>query len=167
MRTLLVIMSLLVMSNAYANWSYREDTDRMSSKSTTQASIKSDNSLQLDFPYKGENYGQITVRQHPKHGLDVIISIDKGQILCRTYNGCPVEIRFDDKPPMRFSGNGPADNSSDTVFLNNAGRFISEAKKAKRILVSMNIYKAGAPLLEFSTTSHLQWGKKSAEPAKK
>ena len=158
---------MLIASGAYANWGYSEDTDRMTSKNTTAAAIRSSNSLRLDFPYKGENYGQITVRQHPKHGLDVIISIDKGQILCSSYSGCPVEIRFDDKPAIRFSGTGPADNSSDTVFLSNAPRFISEAKKAKRILVSMNIYKSGAPLLEFSTTAPLQWGKKAAEPIKK
>lgn len=167
MRKILAIVFLLMVSGAHANWGYSEDTDRMTSKSTTHASIRSDNSLRLDFPYKGDNYGQITVRQHPKHGLNVIISIDKGQILCSSYSGCPVEIRFDDKPPMRFSGTGPADNSSDTVFLSNAPRFINEAKKAKRILVSMNIYKSGAPLLEYSTTAPLQWGKKSAEPAKK
>ena len=167
MRKLLALVLMLMAFTANANWSYQEDTDRMTSKSTNSASIRSSNSLQLDFPYKGDNYGQITVRQHPKHGLDVIISIDKGQILCRSYSGCPVEIRFDDKAPMRFSGNGPADNSSDTVFLNNAPRFISEAKKAKRILVSMNIYKAGAPLLEFNGVKPLDWGKKSVAPTKK
>ena len=156
MRKFLGIVFLLLASGVHANWSYSEDTDRMTSKSTAHASIRSDNSIRLDFPYKGDNYGQITVRQHLKHGLDVIISIDKGQILCSSYSGCPVEIRFDDKPAMRFSGTGPADNSSDTVFLSNAPRFISEAKKAKRILVSMNIYKSGAPLLEFSTSSLLQ-----------
>ena len=167
MRKFLAFALMLMASGANANWGYSENTDRMTSKSTSAASITSDNSLRLDFPYKGDNYGRITVRQHPKYGLDVIIAIDKGQILCSSYNGCPVEIRFDDKPAMRFSGTGPADNSNDTVFLSNAPRFISEAKKAKRILVSMNIYKSGAPLLEFSTTAPLQWGNKAAEPIKK
>ena len=167
MRRFLAIVSMLIATGANANWGYSENTDRMTSKITSAASITSDNSLRLDFPYKGDNYGRITVRQHPKYGLHVIISIDKGQILCSSYSGCPVEIRFDDKPAMRFSGTGPADNSSDTVFLGSAPRFISEAKKAKRILVSMNIYKSGAPLLEFSTAAPRQWGNKAAEPIRK
>lgn len=167
MKTLLTIGLTLVAFNANANWSYMQDTDRMTSKVVTAAWMTSTNSLRLGFPYKGDNYGKITVRQHPAHGLNVLIKIDKGQILCSSYNGCPIEIRFDDKPPMSFSGTGPADNSSDVVFLNNAQRFINEAKKAKSILISMNIYQAGAPLLEFNSIAPLEWGKNAALPIKK
>lgn len=167
MKKIFASVLMFITSAVNASWIYAEDTDRMTSKTTTGASIGSANSLRLDFPYKGDNYGRITVRQHPKFGLDVIIRIDKGQILCRSYSGCPIEIRFDDKPPMRFSGTEPADNSSDHVFLNNAARFIGEAKKAKRILVSMNIYKSGAPVLEFNSVAPLVWGAKAVAAPKK
>lgn len=112
----LVFVLMLIATGAKANWGYSENTDRMTSKNTSAAQLTSDNSLRLDFPYKGDNYGRITVRQHPMYGLDVIVAIDKGQILCNSSSGCPIEIRFDDKPAIRFSGTGPADNSSDTVF---------------------------------------------------
>ena len=166
MKILWAVGLMLAASHANAVWVYSEDSDKMTSKQTSTATIKSANSLQLDFPYKGANYGEITVRQHPSYGLDVIISIDKGQILCRSYDNCPIEIRFDEKPPIRFSGNGAADNSSNVVFVSNEQRFISAAKTAKRILVRMNIYQAGAPVLEFNTPFPLVWGK-SAAPAKK
>ena len=165
-RKFLAFVLMLMASGANANLGYSENTDRIT-KSTSAASIASDNSLQFGFPYKGDNYGRITVRQHLKYGLDVMIATVYGQILCNSYSACPVEIRFDDKPAMRFSGNGPADNSSDTVFSSNALLFISAAKKAKRILVSRNIYKSGAPLLEFSTAAPRQWGNKATEPIRK
>ena len=167
MKKSFIVALLVITSAAHAGWDYSEDTDRMTSKTMTFARINSDNSLGLGFPYKGDNYGKITVRQHPKEGLDVIIRIDKGQILCSSYSGCPVEIRFDDKPAIRFSGTPAGDHSSEYVFLKNAPRFISEAKKAKRILVSMNIYKSGAPLLEFTSIPPLDWGKKSPVALKK
>lgn len=167
MKFFFTVVLLCITSAANAGWEYSESTDRMTSKTVTFAKIQSDNSLRLDFPYKGDNFGKIIVRQHPKDGLDVMIKIDKGQILCRSYSGCPVEIRFDDKPAMRFSGTEPADNSSETIFLNNAPRFISEAKKARRVLVSMNIYQSGAPVLEFNSTTPLEWGKKAAVAPKK
>lgn len=167
MRKIFIIVLVFITSAAHAEWSYEEVTDRMTSKITTYAGIQSANSLNLGFPYKGQNYGLLTVRQHPQHGLDVTISIDKGQILCSSYNGCPVEVRFDSKPPIRFSGSGTADRSSTRVFLNNVPRFISEAKKANRILVSMNIYQEGAPVLEFYSTAPLEWGTKAAVVPKK
>lgn len=152
--------------SAQADWSYQKDIDAMTSKSATYATLQSSNSLNLDFPYKGQNNGYLTVRQHPKYGLDVIFRVDKGQLLCSAYNGCVVTVRFDDKPAMRFSGTGPADHSSDTIFLSGAQSFIAEAKKAKKILVQSNIYHNGAPVLAFSALQPLIWAPANSSPAK-
>lgn len=142
---------------ANADWVYGDHKDAMTSKASYYAILDSSNSLNLDFPYRGHNYGHLQVRKHPQYGLDVIFRIDKGQILCSSYNGCPIEVRFDDAPPMRFEGTEPADNSSDTVFIKGATRFIAAAKKAKRILVRVNIYHSGAPVLEFYVSKPLEW----------
>lgn len=154
---------------ACAEWQYEKDADAMTGKSSARARMQSDNSLDLDFPYKGANFGYLQVRQHPRYGLDVIFSINKGQLMCPSYSGCSVMVKFDDKPPVRFNATGPEDNSTTVIFLGNAPRFIAEAQKAKRILVQPTIYHAGAPVLTFTTGKPLEWASPKAvsTPAKK
>ena len=137
-------------------WRYEEVTDGMTDSTMRMASIVSGNSLSLDFPYQGNNPGTITVRRHPRHGLDVMVSIRKGQILCQV-TGCMVNIRFDDDKSTSFRANGPADHSSEVVFLEGASSFIARAKRAKRIRVLLPLYQAGEQLLEFSSPVPLEW----------
>ena len=63
MRKFLAVVLTLMASGAYANWGYSEDTDRMTSKNTSAASMRSDNSLRLDFPYAGEARNNQTSQQ--------------------------------------------------------------------------------------------------------
>lgn len=158
--------SLLLIGNPVYAWEYEKTVDTMSSKEILFANTRSTNSLNLDFPYKGKNHGNLQIRQHPKYGLSVIFSVDKGQIQCRSYSGCPIEIRFDDQASMMFSGSPSADNSSDTVFINTPSKFIALAKKANRILVRVNIYQAGAPTLEFVNAKPLTWAAAATTPKK-
>lgn len=139
------------------NWRFDTGQDQMTGKPVRQAYVTSVNSLALDFPYRGSNYGQLTVRQHPKHGLDVIVSVEKGQMLCRSYDGCVVQVRFDDAPPSEFSAAGPADHSTTSLFLQNPKRFIAGASKAKHVRVAFSMYQAGTQVLEFSTPAGLDW----------
>jgi hypothetical protein len=139
------------------NWEYKSEADKMTSKVSARATLRSDNSLDLGFPYSGHNAGRITVRQHPRYGLDVIIDVDKGQILCHTFNGCPILVRFDQKPPRTFSGTEPADNNSTVAFIRDAKGFIAEATRAKRILVQVQMFQSGAQTLEFTAPTPLAW----------
>lgn len=140
-----------------SQWQYQETEDRITSKTTKLAYLKSFNSLNLDFPYSGSNYGQLAVRQHPQYGLDVYLRVDKGQITCSEYTSCKIIVRFDDKPAITFTGSEPSDNSSDLVFLRNAQRFIAGAKGAKKILVQLGFYQNGNQVLEFETVDPLVW----------
>lgn len=149
-----------------ADWTYQEYQDKMTGQTSKEASITSDNSLSLDFPYKGINHAHLTVRQHPKYGLDVILQIDKGQIICSSYQGCPIEVKFDNAQPIRFNGIGSADHDRRVAFLQSEKKFINQATKAKKILVQVNLYKAGAPVLEFSTNEPLAWQVTTAKPKK-
>lgn len=160
MKAILFAVLGLLAPWAYADWQYRNDTDKMTSKAAKFAILESNNSLDLPFPYRGKNYGRLQVRQHPKFGLDVIVMVDKGQIMCSSYSGCPITVRFDDNAPIRFSGTEPADHSSDTVFVQGAQRFITQAQKAKRILVELTMYQAGNQVLEFHSSSPLEWSRK-------
>jgi hypothetical protein len=165
MKLLLAAMLVGIGTSASANWSYSEEVDQMTGKAAKYAIVESKNSLELRFPYNGKNKGRLWVRQHPKHGLDVILEIDKGQILCSNHSGCPIEVKFDDAPPIKFSGLEPADHSRTSVFFQNGRRFIAQAQKAKRMLVQVNLYQSGAPVLEFESPEPLKWS--PAPPAKK
>jgi hypothetical protein len=138
-------------------WKYSNETDPMTSKTTTHAVLRSNNSLDLGSPYSGTNHAELVVRKHPRYGTDVIFKIDQGQLMCSTISGCPIKVRFDDGAPMNFTGTEPADNDSAVVFVNEKQRFIAAASKAKNILVQVNIFHNGAPVLEFYTPKPLTW----------
>lgn len=129
-------------------WRFSESTDRMTGKTTSSAELISENSLSLRFPYSGENYGHIEIRRSPRYGLDAMIGIRKGQILCHSYD-CSVLVRFDEKPPVRFSGAEPSDGSTNLIFVQPAAKFLALAKTAKRIQVEIELYQEGRQVLDF------------------
>lgn len=133
-------------------WSYSENDDPMSKGKTYYASILSSNTVQFDFPYSGTQHGTLTLRTDPKYGKDVIFSIEKGQILCSSYDGCTVRVRFDDEDAASYSAAGAADNSTEAIFIQNYGRFVEKMIKAKRVRISMNVYQEGSPVFDFDVS---------------
>lgn len=146
-------------ANAVDTWSYKTNEDKMTSAVTKVATLMSDNNLNLPFPYKdSENYGFLTIRQSAGKSVDVLISIRSGQILCPSYgDGCTVTVRFDNDKPIRFGAIGPSDHSSTAFFIHNTSRFLTGAKKAKRILIQFTMYNAGEQTLEFNPAQNLEW----------
>lgn len=158
MKLTVLLLGLLPALAIGGQWRYQDDVDQMTGKTASYASIKSDNSLSLRSPYAGTNFATLSVRKHPKYGTDVILSIDKGQILCRSsYDPCRIAVKFDNAPPRTFEGLPSADNSSETVFIGAASKFIASAKKAKTILIQIPLYQAGEQVLEFTTPVELVW----------
>jgi hypothetical protein len=143
---------------ATKEWEYFNESDSMTGKTNQFATLTSDNSLDLSFPYKGKNHGILMIRQ--TKGTDVIFSIEQGQMLCSSYSGCSITVRFDDNPPQKFNANEPADHSKTYLFVNDTARFINAAKKAKSIKVQPLLFQQGAQVLEFSTPVPLMWPKK-------
>lgn len=151
------VASLALVPLWAAAWTTSVEKDPMTGKSATYASVTSSNSLALSFPYSGANYGQLTVRKHPKYGLDVYLSFEKGQALCRSYEPCRVAVKFDDAAPVFFSGYPPDDHGSNTVFLAPESKFIARAAKAKTILVQVLLYREGEQIFKFGPTTPLVW----------
>lgn len=145
-------------ASAPPSWSYSTENDEMTSKQTAFARLKSENSLALERPYSGENFGHLIIRKKSGKTEDVMLSFDQGQSMCRSYSrDCTVTVRFDDAPPIKFSGQTPSDGSSTTVFLMPTAKFIAAGKKAKTIKVSLDIYQAGTQLFQFSSVAPLAW----------
>lgn len=146
-------------SRTVKSWRYFDPTDTITGKTYRVAQITSDNSLSLDFPYNGANYGTLTVRQHPQYGLDVIVTVGKGQILCRgsSHGRCVFKIRFDDGEVEDFTALKAADGSSTTVFSAYPKWAVNKLVNAKRITVQMLMYKAGNQTLTFTVAEPLKW----------
>lgn len=139
-------------------WNYSTETDEMNDSKSRFASLTSDNSIEFDFPYNGGSTMYLTVRYMKKYGTDVILKISSGQFLCNEYNGTNyVRVRFDDGAATKFNTLEPSDGSTDQLFLSNAKKFISLAKKAKIIKVEAPFYQEGNRVFTFSVDKPLEW----------
>ncbi len=133
-------------------WWYNHDDDGMSRGKSHTARVVSVNTVDFGFPYGGEQHATLTLRTHPRFGRDVLFSIERGQLLCPSYDGCTVLVRFDDQAAQSFSANGPADNSTETLFISNYARFLAAMRKATRVRIAANVYQQGAPSFEFDVS---------------
>jgi hypothetical protein len=135
-----------------AQWAYSHEEDKMSGGTTYHAHVLSSNTVEFGFPYNGVQNAILNLRSDPKYGKDVIFRIEKGQILCNSYQDCTVLVRFDDEKPTNYSAVGAADNSTETIFIRNYSRFVEKLLKAKLVRISVNIYQQGAPVFEFDVS---------------
>lgn len=133
-------------------WHYASREDAMTGKTQFSAMVASSNTVDFGFPYNGEQHGRLTLRIHPQHGKDVIFRLDKGQILCPSYEGCQVQARFDDGKPVRFAATGAADHSTEMVFIDDYAGFVSRLKKAKRVRLAIEVYQNGRPAFDFDVS---------------
>lgn len=146
-----------------SQWYYHRNDDPMGKGTVHQAHVSSSNTVNFGFPYSGMQHATLALRTHPRQGKDVIFRIEKGQVLCHSYQDCTVLVRFDDEPPTNYSGVGAADNSTETVFIRNYDRFIGKMLKAKRVRIAVNIYQEGAPVFEFDVSNFDQGRYKSTK----
>lgn len=153
----LAVCMTTMAGGAWAQWSTDESQDKMTGKVRKTASVLSSDSLSLGFPYQGSNHGVLGVRRHPQFGLDVYLRIDKGQILCSSYRGCKVLVKFDAAAPVSFEGAESADHDSSIVFIENPNKFIGLARKAQSITVQIGLYQNGMQTLTFNTPGGLTW----------
>lgn len=135
-----------------SQWSYSQIADAMSKGTIYHAVVSSTNTVDFKFPYAGAQHARLNLRVDPRNGKDVIFSIEKGQILCHSYEDCTVLVRFDDEQATNYSAVGAADNSTETIFIRNYDRFIGKTLKAKQVRISTNIYQQGAPVFEFDVS---------------
>lgn len=132
-------------------WVYETSVDELTDKEMRLACVTSTNQVRLDFPYR-DTYAQLCLRDHPKLGRDVILSLKgNGQILCRSYDGCAVSVRFDKTPVQSFSAAGASDGSSEVIFITNRKRFEAGMSGADETLVAIELYQAGRQTLSFPT----------------
>lgn len=136
-------------------WKYLTDTDKMTSKLRYFASVSSTNKLNFQAPYDGGSTAAITLRNQENKN-EAILTIDKGQFICSVTDGCVIKVRFDNDPAISFKGSGPSDDSSTTLFIEPASKFIAHAKKAKKMIVQAEFYEDGVQDMIFNVDG-LNW----------
>lgn len=142
-----------------AKWTESTSKDEMTDETNVWSTLTSDNVFEFQFPYDGGSRLTINVRYRKQDGNQVILSINKGQLLPSDYNGNNVVVRFDDDAPMTFTTKESADYNSNLLFLNNPQKFINKAKTAKKIKIQVPVFEEGQPLFQFEPAEPLRWNK--------
>jgi hypothetical protein len=130
-------------------WLYSDEIDKMTNKHTITASVKSNNTLNFDFPYSGGSESHLWVRRW-KGDLDIFVTVRPSQIVFK-YDTKYVNIKIDDLPSKRFSINEASDYSSDIFFISNASSFLKKLKDSKKVLIEVTFHEQGIHVLEFDT----------------
>lgn len=138
-----------------SKWSYSTDTDDMRGITVRYAEIEAENTVSLDFPY-GEQRGQMLVRQSEKSGLDIMVGVASGQILCHSFMNGHINVKFDDGPIERFGCSGASDGTSNMVFIKGANGFLDKLKKSEKAIVEAEFFHNGTQQLTFDT-ANLEW----------
>ncbi len=136
-------------------WTYSEQKDEMRGAVTRFAELDAENTIQLDFPY-GEQRGQILVRKSPQFGLDVLVGVPSGQIMCHSFSNSRINVKFDDGPIERFSCTDASDGTNNMIFVRNASSFLAKLKKSKRVVVEAEFFQNGMQQMVFET-ANLKW----------
>ena len=132
-----------------AKWTYHIEEDAMTSRKAKFASIYSENSVEFGFPYQGPQRGTLTIRDHPSYGHDVYLSIERGQILCQSYEDCEIKVRFDEREPESWGASASSDHSTTIIFLRNEARFTRKMRAAKVVRIQIPVYQEGQQVFEF------------------
>lgn len=133
---------------AQGSWQYESGQDAMASKRWHTATVESVNTVNFGFPYSGAQHATLIVRRNPRSGLNVIFTIERGQITCDVYT-CPLVIRFDDAKPQAMGAARAEDGSTTVAFLPSESAFVARLSKAKKVLVEASFYQEGSHVFEF------------------
>lgn len=155
MRIVILLLALCFTTTASAAWKYKSEAHEMSDEKIKTATIQSSNTIDLGFPYKGPQRATFIIRSHPEHGLDAIIYVDRGQMIC-DYESCTITARFDNQPATQIDVNKAADHSSNIFFVDDAKAFIELVKSSKKMKLQVMFYSNGNKVFNFNT-SNLKW----------
>lgn len=140
-----------------SKYTYSEKVDEMTDGKVKLASITSDNTIELEFPY-GDCALTYTIRKSSKGDNDVFLRISSGQFIGNEFTGDNyVMVRFDSLPATKYFFVNASDGSTDVVFLKNVKDFIAKAKQAKEVKIEATLFDAGSRLFRFSTPQPLVW----------
>lgn len=133
-------------------WKYQVATDELTNKPTYLAVVQSINQVSFDFPYQGLQRGELMLRTHPQHGKDLILRVEKGQMLVRSYEDTTVKVVFDEGSPVSYRVVGPSDHGTTSLFIRDYSGFVGRMMKAEKVKISVPFYQQGNVVFEFNVS---------------
>lgn len=135
-------------------WVYDTSNDKMRGTTTNVAFVESTDHPEFAFPYAGGSTVGLMLRKAGK-GEDVMMTVDKGQFICNPLDGA-IPVKFDDSPIQQFQCANSSDGNTSRVFLVPAKRFITQVRKARRVIAEPEFFQAGTHQITFMTDG-LKW----------
>ena len=140
-------------NGAAIKWAYEKKVDK-DGNTVYKAAINSPTVLNFDFPYAGGSTATLTLR-HKNDVAYVYLEVSRGQFN-RSFQGGNASIRFDGKPPVRYSLSAAENGRANIVFFDSPQKLISQMKGARTMVVDIKFSGQGTRHIEF-TTSGLRW----------
>ena len=140
---------------AVLSWQYENYSDQMGRGTVKEATILSENQVEFGSPYRGAQRATLTLRQHPKYGKDIILTIERGQFLCRL-DGCAVSVKFGEGKAETFSAGEPDDHRTTALFIQGYDRFLKSAKNAQIVRIEAPFFRQGTQVFVFQIQG-LSW----------
>ena len=151
MKILSILILLLSVSTARAEWRYSTSIDKMSGKSSSSASLMSNNTESL-------NMGRTTKTLLFINTVDrITLYTDFGMLNCNTsfYAGskyCSVRVKIDNKlvdwKVSQFNHGSEIDYKH--ITFEQARNFIHELAGAKKLIIELSYYKDSPKVFEFN-----------------
>jgi hypothetical protein len=144
-------IGLVVPAASAGPWTYRTSADPMGRGKVITARLLSSNTITFGSPYGGPQRATLMLRSHPGWGKDLILSVERGQFLCRR-DECRVLVRFDRGKAEHYDAVQPADHSTDTIFIRDYDYFVRLLLKAKRVRIEATFFREGNRIMEFDVS---------------
>jgi hypothetical protein len=137
------------------NWVYTQEKDAMRSTITHFAQIRSQNSLQFGFPYRGGSRGTLYVRDTAGE-LDIALGIERGQFQCNRFANEKIAVKFDDGGVQEFACREDSNGSANFIFIAPEAEFLEKLKETSVVVIEAAFFQEGRRQLTFHTLG-LKW----------
>ncbi len=132
-----------------SNWNMYEWKDEMTDNIVRTFTSVSTNEEIFSFPYGWWSKWELIIR-NKWWEKDVIVRVQPSQIVSE-YQNENINVRFDDKQPIKYWYAEPADLSSDSLFIKDTVNFIDNLKASKKVKIEIQFYWDGLRVFEFDT----------------
>lgn len=129
-------------------WRYEQKADK-GGNTVYKAAINSPTVLNFEFPYAGGSTATLTLRKKNDTHY-VYLEVSKGQFN-RSFQGGNASIRFDGKPPVRYSLSAAENGRANIVFFDSPQKLINQMKEARKMVVDIEFSGQGTRHIEFTT----------------
>ena len=150
---LLALYSCLVIPcEATAAWEYESFKMGVDEEIAKAAEVRSINScLSLDFPHQGETFGHLVLCTHPVSGFNLMIILDRGQILCGIDSG-EMRIKFGNESsyPAEFSPSDSCDHH--LLFASQSEALEVKILRLKLMKIEPKLFQSAAKIPEFNVS---------------